>query len=221
MGCLPLQAFWTWVPGKLRVCDAPPGQCLPADLMSATPGYHRFTLAVECFAARAAPFCPVLWSGFIPSSCVDFVILDNCASSLGLRHCTCLPPYQTIRWGGETPDHTKAHPPPPPHPSPPPSWLCATTVTRAGWGHDPRDGPCFRRMGSSNHQWNLWCHVSPDSRKFSTCGATSHLEHGISSCHDVVLCMTGIVFARGWLQNPVRTGTVPTTRPRGGGGVGC
>ena len=155
MGCLPLQAFWTWVPGKLRVCDAPPGQCLPADLMSATPGYHRFTLAVECFAARAAPFCPVLWSGFIPSSCVDFVILDNCASSLGLRHCTCLPPYQTIRWGGETPDHTKAHPPPLRTPRPPlhgcvrqqslelvGATILVTVLVFGGWDRQTTNGIC-------------------------------------------------------------------------------
>ena len=27
----------------------------------------------------------------------------------------------------------------------------------------------------------VWCHVSPDFRKLSTCAATSHLEHGIST----------------------------------------
>ena len=39
-------------------------------------------------------------------------------------------------------------------------------------------------------------HVAPDSRKFSTCGATSHLEHSICSWHDIVLCMIVFVLWR-------------------------
>ena len=54
--------------------------------------------------------------------------------------------------------------------------------------------------------------ASPDSRKFSTCRATCHLEYGISSWHDIVLCMVVFGFCGGRLQNKVGTGTEPTTQ---------
>ena len=58
----------------------------------------------------------------------------------------------------------------------------------------------------------LWCHVSPDFRKFSTCAATSHLEHGISSWHDIVLYMIIFFLHRGRLHYTTRTKTEPTTQ---------
>ena len=91
--------------------------------------------------------------------------------------------------------------PPPTPPAPLPRAVCDNSHTdRAGWGHDPRDSPRFRRIGSTSRcqtancrwDWNCWCHVSPDSRKFSTCGASSQRYRALHDC----LCFCG-----GKLQN--------------------
>ena len=89
------------------------------------------------------------------------------------------------------------------------SWLGATILVTVlvfgGWDrHRDVKPPSVAGIGI------FWCHVSPDSREFSTCGATSHLEHGRSSWHDIVLCMTVFVFVvagcKTWFapeQNPL------------------
>ena len=99
---------------------------------------------------------------------------------------------------------------------------------RAGWGHDPRDNPRFRRMGSTSRcqtancrwDWNFLVSRFPRLVQvfdiFSACRATSHLEHGIGSWHDAVLCMIVFVFAGAGCKPRLRTGTGPTTQTTGG-----
>ena len=95
------------------------------------------------------------------------------------------------------------HHPPPPHGILTPRAFCDNSHRdRAVWGHGPHDGPRFRRMGSTSRyqtvksrwDWTFCCHVLPDSRKYSTCRATSHLKHGIGSWHVLVIVMRMIVF---------------------------
>ena len=96
------------------------------------------------------------------------------------------------------------------HPGPPlPRAVCDNSHRdRAGWGHDPRDSPSFSEdaidIAMSNRQMllGLGCFgvtftlTLASFQHFSTCGATSHLEHGIRSWH-VVLYMIVCVFLQG------------------------
>ena len=59
------------------------------------------------------------------------------------------------------------------------------------------------------------CYVSLDSRKFSTCRATSHLEHGTSSWHDIVLCMIVFVLAGAGCKTRFAAEQNPPPKPQG------
>ena len=77
---------------------------------------------------------------------------------------------------------------PPPRPRPPFPGLPATN--RVGWGHDPRDSPRFRWIGSTSRcqtancgwDWDLLVSRFPDSLNFSTRGATSQRYRALHDC---------------------------------------